>query len=659
MDRGKALMGVLGGLVSGLALMAGMLAVVRIFRTAPVVASATPNVRLVVRSSIPNAQLLVDGEPCGSGKCEIDVKPGGHRAEARKPGYAGETREFTAKAGAQIELALQPLPAAIEVVSDLARGELRLDNQAPVILGGGGAQIAGIEPGEHRLRFTSGAFQADFKFEVVPGSPPRLLVPPAARGLRAIVVAGAGSLGRLWATESDAELSIGPRELGLIPEEGLALPALERGAHRFVLKSGKGAELSFAYEIAENPTAWIWLRSYRKLGTLRITTTGPDEAKVMLDGKDSGARIRRGRALLLAAPGLHDVNVEMAGFLTPAEQRATVREGGESDLDFKLEPVPSRALLSISGAPPGTVFSIDGKAVGTAGLDGAASVGDLDPGRRAVTAKHDGYVPGRWEVTLGAGRNAPLRVTLVRAPGTLRLDLQPAGVEAKMTLRRLGEFEERAVTDSTLQLAEGEYTVTVVDSKGVRTTVQVKVEAGKETTATIALSVPPRPVAPPVSVSPPRQISLADWDGGPGWSRQGERLVREGGDIVLAPTRASAQSLEFSVQVPKGRAVRWVTQFRDILNYTLYEFNSGSLNRIDVVAGKRIQRNRAPHAGGAGETVRIRMNQQSGAMHTSAYLGGQWVELDTAEAANGTGRFGFYLPGRDRLALSEFRYDYR
>ena len=76
MDRGKTLIGVLGGLVSGLAVMAGLLAVVRAI-SAPAAAPKPPGkIRVMVRSSTGSGQLLIDGELCGSGKCELDLKPG-------------------------------------------------------------------------------------------------------------------------------------------------------------------------------------------------------------------------------------------------------------------------------------------------------------------------------------------------------------------------------------------------------------------------------------------------------------------------------------------------------------------------------------------------------------------------------------------------------
>ena len=658
MDRGKTLIGVLGGLVSGLAVMAGLLAVVRAISITPAPAPKPPGkIRVMVRSSTGSGQLLIDGELCGSGKCELDLKPGLHVAEARRAGYEGESREFTAKAGLEIELALKPLPSVVEVVSDLMNGELRLDNQPAVALGGGGAQLTGIEPGEHRLRFNSGAFRADFKFESQPGAPPRLLVPPSASGLRAVVVAGAGPEGRLWATDKNAELAIGARELGLIPEEGLALPAMERGAHRFVLKPAQGQEIGFAYEIAANPTAWIWLRTNRRLGTLRILTADGDDARILLDGKDTGARIRNGRSMLLASPGNHLVGVEKVGFATPVARQVAVFEGGETDIEFKLEPVLTRALLPITGAPPGAVFTIGDKVAGTAALDGSLLVGDLDPGPHVVTARRDGFLPGRWETKLQAGRGPLLRASMVRAPAMLRIELVPPGADAKLTIRRLGQFEERAVTGATLELPEGEYTVTASDAKERRTSSQVRLEAGKETT--VALTLGARPVQEAVEpAKPAKYISLSDWDGAPGWTRQGERLVNEGNGIMLAPVRASGQSVVFTAHVRPGRSVRWVTQFRDANNYTLYELGGGGLSRSDLVRGKRILRNRAPLDGARAESARVRMVQQAGALRTSVFAGGQWVDLDTADTTNGTGRFGFYLVERDWLAVSEFRYEY-
>ncbi len=637
--------------------MAGAIAVVRTLRTPYAQMSNPPGkVRAIVRSSAAGAQIMVDGELCGVGKCELELKAGLHQAEVRRAGYTGETREFAARAGVDIELNLQPLPQAVEVVGDLTTGELRLDNQAPVALSAGGALLTGMEPGEHRLQFSSGGFWADFKFEVQPGTPPRLLIPPAAGGLRAVVVAGAGSLGRIWTTDRNAELAIGARELGLIPEEGLALPALERGAHRFVLKLGKGQESAFAYERSENPTAWISLRTNRKLGTLRILTAA-DDAKVILDGKDSGARIRRGKVLLLTAPGIHEVSVEKAGFITPPEQRATVRESGETDLEFNLDPVPTRAMLPVAGAPDGTALAIDDKPALVTGVDGSALLADLTPGVHVVTGRRDGYLPGRWEVKLSAGRNPALRIPLQRAPAILHIATTPPGVDAKLTLRRMGQFEERPVTDTALKLTEGEYTVNAVEANGRRHSVRVRLEAGKEAAAAFALGA--LPVPGDSRAESVKRILLTDWDGAPGWAREGERIVSEGGGIMLAPTKASAQSLTFTAHVAQGKAVRWVTQFRDADNYTLYEYRGDGLNRTDVVRGKRISRNHSPFSGGQTDPARIRMNEQSGVLRTSAFVGGQWVDLDTVDAPNGTGRFGFYLFERDRLALSEFRYEYR
>src|SRR5262245_25365810 len=99
MDRGRALMGVLGGLVSGLAFMAGSIAVVRALRTPPgAPANPAARVRVVLRTSVADAHVFVDGESCGIGKCEVELKPGVHEGQARKPGYSGEAREFTAAA---------------------------------------------------------------------------------------------------------------------------------------------------------------------------------------------------------------------------------------------------------------------------------------------------------------------------------------------------------------------------------------------------------------------------------------------------------------------------------------------------------------------------------------------------------------------------------
>ena len=153
-------------------------------------------------------------------------------------------------------------------------------------------------------------------------------------------------------------------------------------------------------------------------------------------------------------------------------------------------PIP-RALLPITGAPPGAIVTVDDRPVGTSALDGTLLVGDLDPGNHIVIAKRDGYLPGRWETKLGLGRGAVLRATMQRAPAGLRIEVAPRSADTKVTIRRLGQFGERVLTDLVLQLAEGEYTVTAVDARGQRRSTHVRLEAGKETTTTLTLGTPP------------------------------------------------------------------------------------------------------------------------------------------------------------------------
>lgn len=664
MDRTKQLFGVLGGLLAGLALMAALFAVLRALWTpAPVAINsktqgAQNTVPITIRSSVTGAQIYVDGERCANNPCTMPLRPGPHQAEARQAGYQTALEDFVAQAGGaalQIELNPQPLEAEVEINSELMTGTLRLDDQPAIRFSGGSARLGDLKPGPHKLRFTSGGFQADIEFETQPGAPVRLTAPPKTRGLRAIAVAGAGPVGRIWVTDKDAELTIGARELGLVPEDGLPLPQLTGNVHKFVLRTAKLGEATFTFEMSERPNVWISLRSNRKLGTILIQT-GEDDAKVIVDGKDTTTRTRKGKAAILVEPGMHTVAVEKPGFLSPPERQAKVDLGGEATLDFRLEPIPTRAMLPVQGAPPGTVFAVNGKAVATAGADGTASIGDLSPGALTLTARREGYAPGRWDVTVGAGRNEPLRAAMTRAAATLRVHVTGPG--ARLTVRKLGQFEETPLAaDTPVTLPEGTYTVTATDGKDRRSSTQVRLEAGRETTATLSLGAAPLVQE---AAAPVKQVTLEDWVREPGWRQEnGGAVARDGGGIQLVPAPSGAQTVQFTAETTGGKPVRWITHYRNNLNYTLYEFSGDALERVDIVGGKRVTRNRSPVSSGRMPTARIRMVQQAGVLRTSALIGGQWVDLDTAETSNGTGRFGFFLPGRERLVLREFRYDYR
>jgi len=200
MDWTKQLFGVLSGLLAGLALMAALFAVLRALWTpAPTVVPAKSKlsqktVPVTIRSAVAGPQIYVDGERCAANPCTISLLPGLHEAEARQAGHQTAMEDFAAQPGVgdlQIELNPQPLEAEVEITSELMSGTLQRDDQPAMRFSGGSARLGDLKPGPHKLRFTSGAFQADFEFETQPGAPVRITAPPKTRGLRAIAVAGA------------------------------------------------------------------------------------------------------------------------------------------------------------------------------------------------------------------------------------------------------------------------------------------------------------------------------------------------------------------------------------------------------------------------------------------------------------------------------------
>ena len=140
----------------------------------------------------------MDGKPCGSSGCEIELPPGSHRAEATLDGYQTATSEFQVQSvPLEINLTLQPAPGlsaptSIAVSTDLTDAAVLLDDAPAGQIQGGALDLSNLTPGKHRLSLQSGAFQAFVPIEISPGAIPKVDGPMKTAGLKVLVVARAG-----------------------------------------------------------------------------------------------------------------------------------------------------------------------------------------------------------------------------------------------------------------------------------------------------------------------------------------------------------------------------------------------------------------------------------------------------------------------------------
>ena len=75
--------------------------------------------KITVRASQPQATILIDDKPCGTGSCEMALAPGQHRVEGKLEGFAPAALTLDVKPGETnhppVELTLTANPPSVTI----------------------------------------------------------------------------------------------------------------------------------------------------------------------------------------------------------------------------------------------------------------------------------------------------------------------------------------------------------------------------------------------------------------------------------------------------------------------------------------------------------------------------------------------------------------
>ena len=615
-----------------------------------------------LRSSPAGATLSIGGEECGTSTCAVELTSGSYQAEARLAGYLPAVLSFDVTEDdvskndtslAPFTLTLSPLPVMLRISSDLPRGEITLDDEALGTLEEGELEVAldSIAPGEHVLAVSGAGAGATLRFESLAGALPVVREALETRELRAVVVAGFGPQARLYSDAVISEAKLGEEELSGLPATSLGFDALAKGEHELELNAG-GKTRRVIFDSAEGPSLAIFLRTDRNVGGLRIHT-GEDGATIYLDGKKYRRLTRRGRALIYLYPNQYTVRVEKQGFRVAPEQTVQIRKGEQSRLDFKLTPLPTTATLKIPNGIPGATVLIDGNEIGVIPPDGRFSASNIEPGRHRVTIRKDLHQARESSRQFEANGTVEVNGLLEGALGTLRVKVSPPEVKARLSLRREGEGNDRAIIDSSLQLEAGTYTVTAVAEGFEEYGATIRLQASESKTVRLEL----RPLDSQRATRP--ALRLDGWAEAGGWRREGDLLTRSGGGIILAPADGGPGVYEFSALLRRGRRLEWVANHVDQNNYALFQIGKNYFHRIEVVDGHRSKPFKIPHSLSWNSFITVRIEVAPDVLVHRLLQNSEWSVIDRwvhTGAEFTAGKFGFHIPRRDQIALRRFTF---
>ena len=319
---------------------------------------------------------------------------------------------------------------------------------------------------------------------------------------------------------------------------------------------------------------------------------------------------------------------------------------------------PANAELALRDLPPGTRVTLDNTAIGTVGSDGRLARADIPPGRHTLQFTMKGYDTA--SVTRYFSAAQPLTLTaadikLTRTAPVLELQAD-SGTE--IVIAQGGRTIQQVRGPSKIPLPEGMYDLSAKGPAGMVNWTRVAMPAA----GTMAVDVRS------LIVSGMERFDRAGWTESDSW------VTRRGGNYVLYNRTGDEGTISFTVRLDRsgnpfssGARLNWVVGFADSRNYILLQLDKDSFYRQAVV-------NSVPHSATKKDHdipnnlpyVNLRVQLLGGRLvHEFSTRPNEWRTLDAwataAVPVTGTrsllnGQFGFFLPGDEEIAISNFLY---
>ncbi len=535
-----------------------------------------------------------------------------------------------------------PESPAIKLFSDTASGKVFFDDQSAAELSDAQWTLDKVTAGDHTVKFEGPHKErASFTFSTNPNAPPAIKGPIAAKDILAVVVTSLGDQLQVRSSDRDTKLTMDGQQPLSVPEDGVTIPSVQAGTHQLTLTRGN-EQYKVNIDVTPQPALVAFLESGQNVGTLTVVT-GQDKAKITLNGKPQSQMTRGGQLTISNLdPKEYVVQVSKSGFNDPPEQKIRIRKGEQGKLIFNLQPLPHLATLSIQGAPAGAAVFVDQNQVGTVQPDGSLNNAAINPGDHIIELRKDRFKPRQIKKHFVAGSTVSLvaaDVTLESAPAQLKIIYTPP--DAVVTLSKGGEAPVKVVSGNPLSLQTGSYMLAARTADGLSRSTTLDVAAGQS--RTINLSLAPS--------------GMTRWTDPASWAQENGAFVHKGGDFVLYDVVPTSGTFMFSAMLLKGHRLQWVLNYTDPSNYVLFQMDDKYFYRTVMRNGAKVSDVKIPHKGEKKSYRTLQIHVEPNQITHQVKQGEAWITLDKwADATTNVsrGKFGFYIPGGDQVALSGF-----
>jgi PEGA domain len=623
----------------------------------------TAPVEVSIATTPPGASVRVAAgqdaaETACTSDCKVSLAPGTYQVTAFLDGYQPSASSVTVAAGkpASVSLSFMPQAQTVRILTDLDQGKVTFDDQPAADLQEGQFVLEDVPAGAHTVKVTGRDSDASFSFEIANAMPPAITGTISARNLAATAVSSLGAKARVFTSAGPMKLALNGEAQADAGPGGVDLTNFQPGVDEIVVGEGKDQH-NMKESFGPAPMLTVFLKSDVNAGTL-IVSTGEDDVKVFVNGKEYRRKTRRGQVRIQTL-GPASVRVSKDGFMEEPVQTAEVKKGDEIRLEFKLRPTPKVAVLQLRGATPGAEVLVDQKSVGAVGADGNFSYNAVQPGDRLVEIRREQYSPKRIQRPFRAGQTVVLSgadVVLAVANGIVKFTRTPP--TAAVSYRRADENTAHEASGNQVELPAGGYIFTA-KAPGYADKVERFQLSGGETRAlelTLARELPPAP--PPVTTA-----GMSEFDSS-AWKKDGDAFVNTGSGVI--PYKLPAKGIfTFNVELRKGGGlfrggrIRWVVQYLEPKNYLLFELDRKNFWAEVVENGKKLEREKTELDLDDSKSYSIQIEILPDRLVHKLLKGNEWVVLDSFSepGRNFTkGKFGFLIQGNDEIAISDFKF---
>lgn len=491
--------------------------------------------------------------------------------------------------------AMQSAGPILRLYTDLVPGTVSIDNAEPRNLKDGELVLDHLATGLHTILVAGHSGRAEFTYAVSENAAPAVIGTPSAANAMAVLVSTKDGKAHLVTNAGNVSVLLDGSAEGHASPGGLTISGLGNADHELELSEGKDRQ-RFILTYTAAPALTVYVKSDPNAGTL-VLVTHQDNDEVFINGALYRRRTSHGQLRIPLKVGEYTIRVHKSGFIDPPTETVQVNKAEETALQFSMQPAPQFAMLAVRGALPGTMVYLDKYLAAVTGIDGSAAVSNIKPGVHDIVLRRGEAVPKQFTHTFHAGDSITLS--------------GPAVLLAKAVAQ-----EPREALPHALPPAESN------------------------------------------TVAPNYNVEI-----------KGEQVHRGGGFVPSkAPRRAGHYSFWAQARKTGGflrhGKVRWYAGYTDASNYVLFVLDGKHAAVREVRGGESFEVARVAFLLRSKSWVQVHMNVQPGRIDAQVKTEGSgWVDMSGPSAAAGQdfskGEVGFYIPGREELAVSDFRFSSR